>query len=372
MKVLELGKYYPPYNGGIEIYTQFCATELSKDHQVECLVFNTENQTVVENIDGVKVTRTASLGNFSSQELSIAMLWHLWKSNTDVIHFHAPNPLASLFLLLTKKSTPILITHHTDIDTEKKFSGIAKWLYDKLLARAYAVIAFTYTYANSSNELINYKDKLHIIPHGVNEASLLPSIKNIELINEINSSRDKQIFQVLFIGRHVPYKGVPVLLKAMALLDNNVHLSIASTGPETAGYKKLIEELDIADKVTFLGSLSEEEKILHYRTSDVVVLPCVTRIEAFGIVLVESQLAKKPTITSDIESGVKEVTQNGKTGLVFKNNDENSLKEAIEKLQFNRTLAAEMGQNGYQRAKENYIDKITSVKLRNLFNSLSK
>lgn len=371
MKILELGKYYPPYSGGIEIYTQFCAEELAKDHQVECLVFNTGKKTIIDNINNINVIRCSSFGNFSSQELSLSMFWYLWKKKPDVIHFHAPNPLVSLFLLLIKKNALIVVTHHTDIDVKKKFSNIAKWLYNKILIRSVAIIAFTKTYAHSSEELIQFKDKLHIIPHGVDESSLLPNHEIDESIKEIKKNKDKSFFEVFFIGRHVSYKGVDVLLKAIALLDDNVHLKIAGSGPETINYHKLVEKLKIKHKVTFLGNLIGTEKIAPYRTCDVVVLPCITRIESFGIVLVESQLAKKPTITSNIESGVKEVTQDGETGLVFETGNEESLKRAIEKLQHNRALAIEMGEKGYQRAQENYVNHITSVKLRNLFNSLS-
>jgi rhamnosyl/mannosyltransferase len=70
IKVLHVGKYYPPVDGGIENHVCSLAVALASHYEVTALVFNTEARTTQEVIDGVRVVRVATLGRLLSTEMA--------------------------------------------------------------------------------------------------------------------------------------------------------------------------------------------------------------------------------------------------------------------------------------------------------------
>src|SRR5262245_49260864 len=95
--VLHVGKYYPPYDGGIENHVHSLCRGLLASYDVTALVFNTERRTVVETVDGERVVRAASLGRVMSTELAPVYMSRFSKmSHVDLVHLHVPNPIGEL------------------------------------------------------------------------------------------------------------------------------------------------------------------------------------------------------------------------------------------------------------------------------------
>lgn len=369
MKILQIGKYYYPYKGGIENNTKHCCDSLKNDFEVECLVFNTENKTVHEYIEDVKITRASSLGNFSSQEISLSFLIEFLKSKPDIIHFHAPNPLVSLYLLLFHRNIPLVITHHTDISDDKKFRTVALWIYKKLLKRAVGIISYTNAYASSSDELKGFENKFVIIPNGTVEQPFVTTSESIAESLQLKKETCDNQFTLFFIGRHVAYKGVEIILKALIQLPD-VHLLIAGAGPETTSYELFVSQNNLNSRVHFLGELNNSQKNIAYQACDAVVLPCLNRTESFGQILVEAQLSSKPTIVSNIDTGVREVVTS-ETGCFCEIGNVDSFKKAIHLLKTDEELRLRLGRNGYQRAKKYYVESVTSIRLNQYFKTIS-
>src|SRR5215813_6993184 len=96
MRILQLGKYYHPYMGGIETHLHELCTRLARTNHVEAVVCNTQRQTVRETVSGVDVTRVGSLGRVSSTELCPWLPLELSSRSYDILHLHSPNPMGML------------------------------------------------------------------------------------------------------------------------------------------------------------------------------------------------------------------------------------------------------------------------------------
>ena len=92
---------------------------------------------------------------------------------------------------------------------------------------------------------------------------------------------------------------------------------------------------------------------------DLLVVPSVA-CESFGMVILEAMKYKKPVICSDF-GGMKEVVENGKTGLVVPAGDILSLAKAIKKLLADADMRRQMGEAGYLRLNKLFTsEKMTA------------
>jgi rhamnosyl/mannosyltransferase len=124
-----------------------------------------------------------------------------------------------------------------------------------------------------------------------------------------------------------PYKGVEALLAAVAG-QPWLELTLVGEGTELASYQRLADRLS-ATNVRFTGRLSDAELNHQYCSNDVVVLPSVTRAEAFGLVLLEGMAAGCVPVASDLP-GVRDVA--GPTGVTVPPGDANALRQALREL----------------------------------------
>ena len=134
--------------------------------------------------------------------------------------------------------------------------------------------------------------------------------------------------RVLFIGRLVPYKGVDVLLRAMARVDATAW--VVGDGPLRQALEGEAAGLGLADRVRFLGSLPDAEVVAHLHACDVFVLPSVTHAETFGMVQLEAMTCGKPVVSTNLRSGVPWVNRHEETGLVVEPGDAEGLADALD------------------------------------------
>src|SRR5262245_53799618 len=122
MRVLQLGKYYYPYMGGIENHLYTLCNELSPHLAVEAIVCNSERRTVDESVNGVRVTRCAQVTDVASVSLCPAMPLTLSQRDYTILHNHFPHPMGELSYLASKKpaSHKVVVTYHGDIVRQER------------------------------------------------------------------------------------------------------------------------------------------------------------------------------------------------------------------------------------------------------------
>jgi len=131
--VVQLGKYYPPRMGGIEYVTELSAQALGERYEVIVVCHNDKNADERQIVDGVTVLRCATQLVLFRQPMSLAMGWRLRKIKPDIVHFHAPNFWAALMVQIFLPGTPVVVSHHCDVE--------GRWLLKRVLMPIYRRLA---------------------------------------------------------------------------------------------------------------------------------------------------------------------------------------------------------------------------------------
>lgn len=149
--------------------------------------------------------------------------------------------------------------------------------------------------------------------------------------------------RLLFVGRLEPEKGLPVLIRCVALLkaeSKRVHLDIVGSGVEEGSLHKLIHDVGVTEDVTFHGYVPYGKSLFaHYHEADVFVLPSLS--EGVPTVLLEAMAFGLPIIVSRV-GGCKYVIKDRDNGLLVDPGSVSALSEAITELINNRELADEI------------------------------
>jgi rhamnosyl/mannosyltransferase len=245
----------------------------------------------------------------------------------DVINLHGPAPTMSdafLALFKTRRSRrrPALVyTHHSSIDIDGL--GPLCWLYDRFTARLSSIADRVIVTSRSYADLVRHQSSppIDVIPWGTNVAA----------VAEREPIRSSGPLRVLFVGQLRPYKGVSLLIEAVAG-QPDIQLTVAGDGPLAATHRHQVANAG-AENVRFVGRVPEGELSQLYLDHDVIVLPSTTRAEAFGLVLLEGMIAGCVPVASDLP-GVRDVA--GPTGLLVPPGDAAALRNALLSLAADR------------------------------------
>jgi rhamnosyl/mannosyltransferase len=350
--VLHVGKFYPPVTGGMErVLESLCrATAGMVDNRV--LVFNTKAETVHDVIDGVPVTRVATLGAAGSVPIAPMLARELTRARADVLVLHEPNPWALLMLATVRPDIPLVIWYHSEVVRPRlQYAMFYHPLVRSVYARARRIVVSSPTLGAHASALTPYRDRIAVVPFGIDVADFLPTVRTVERAAEIRARAGGRPI-LLFAGRMVAYKGVDVLLRALTGID--AHLFLAGGGPMQHAWTALARELGVRDRAHFAGEVEPGELHALYHACDVFVLPSVTRAEAFGYVQLEAMACRKPVVSTRVASGVPWVNRDEETGLTVAPGDPNALADALRRLLADDALRARLGAAGHVRVLSNF------------------
>jgi glycosyltransferase involved in cell wall biosynthesis len=303
-RILHLGKFFPPHMGGMETHLQELIDGTSDRYDVEALVANDYAARQVDYVGGAKITRMPTLGTVASMPITPTLPFDLSRSTADLVHVHSPNPAAAFAIAITGYRGPLIVTHHSDILGRRNLYRAVAPFVRTMMHRADAIIATSQRYLESSEELRPYREKCRVIPLG--------------------------------IGEHA-FEAAPPLEE------------IIGTGPQASSLSSLIRQLNLQHKVHLVGHVPELAPYL--AAAHMLVMPSLTRAEAFGMVQLEAMAAALPVVNTDIQSAVPEISVHGETGLTVRPADSVALAGAIQTLLENDELRIQMGMAARNRAK---------------------
>lgn len=165
---------------------------------------------------------------------------------------------------------------------------------------------------------------------------------------------------VLAVGRLVHNKGFDLLIEAFASVAArfvDVRLVIAGEGPAGHDLRSLAVRQGLAERVTFPGRLNREEVADALAGATVCVMP--SRIESFGIVVLEAWRAGTPVIASS-RGGAPEFVEDGVTGVLVDPLDVQSLGDALAGLLGDAGLRRRLSDAGRQRVQDFSWEKVTA------------
>ncbi len=352
-KVLHFFKtYYPQTMGGIEqVIFQLAEGGVNHGYTGEVLYLSHQGSARGEPYASHIVHRSKLDFEVASTGFSVSALRDFAElaGDADIVHYHFPWPYMDLAHFVTRVRKPTVLTYHSDIVKQRTLLRLYSPLMHQFLKRVDRIVATSPNYVESSQTLQRYRDKVRVIPIGLDEATY-PCLTDQKLAYWRKKVGERFF---LFVGALRYYKGLAVLLEALRL--SSFPVVVVGTGAEEAELKALSQRYGLTG-IRFLGGLPDEDKVALLSLCYGLVFPSHLRSEAFGISLLEGAMFSKPMISCEIGTGTTFINVAGETGLVVPPADPAALAQAMRSLWEQPDMAAQMG----RRARERFVQLFTA------------
>ncbi|CAI0863214.1 glycosyltransferase family 4 protein [Serratia ficaria] len=367
IKVLHFYKtYYPDSFGGIEqVIYQLAEGGVEKGVSTDVLSVTPADKDSCEVISQHTAHKVRQDFSIASNPFSLRVIkkFKELSEQADIIHYHFPWPYMDLVHFLSGVKKPTVVSYHSDIIRQKKLLRLYKPLMHLFLRKVDCIVATSPNYVATSDVLETFKDKVTVIPIGLDKATYpVPEQSRLD-------KWQRQIGQpfFLFIGTLRYYKGLHILLEAAIGADYPI--VIVGAGPIESELREQAQNLGLKN-VHFLGALPDEDKTALLMLCYGIVFPSHLRSEAFGISLLEGAMYRKPMISSEIGTGTTFINIDNQTGLVIPPSDPSALRKAMDKLWGNPRLAEQFGNKAYERYEEMFTSKQMVEEYTKIYRSL--
>lgn len=213
-------------------------------------------------------------------------------SPIDLIHAHVSYPAGYAAMLLSAElKIPYVLTEHMSPFPFQRpsFIDASGRLTDRIrrpIVNASKVIAVSPELANSFNR------------YGLPSPAVIPNLVDDDRFVPAAGRSDGRV-RFLSFSSMVPQKGFDILIRSIALIPRDredLHFTIAGTGPNLIAYKKLAQELGCDDRIHWKGAVDRNKVPSLFQECDAFILP--SRHESFGIVYIEAMACGKPVIAT--------------------------------------------------------------------------
>jgi len=370
VRIIQASSYFYPHIGGVETHVLELAQSLQDmGHEVIVLCADVPKSKPKEVLKGLHIQRFPAL-DLPYIPFVYALRRRITQFSADVIHSHYPPPFMSYGAVKGLPQIPHVLTYHCDLVIpdyvanlripsffKNSIQTVNNRLYAKpVLDKTNQIIATTQSYARSSPVLCNYQ--YEIVPNGV----------RLQTFDKVHDASDREVKQVLFVGRLSSVKGVDYLIKAAKIVlkqHKDATFLIVGDGEELQSLKALTKGYE--NSIKFYGHISQRLLVELYKSSAVLVLPSFTRLEAFGVVLLEAMACETPVVASRIP-GVLDVV--GEGGLLVEPRSPQSLATGILEIFENPGNARRMGKKGRQLVEQKYDWKIVAQQVQGVYSNV--
>lgn len=274
------------------------------------------------------------------------------------IHEHFANPTAIVAMLMkTYGGTSFSISiHGPDIFYSVDSAMLAEKISQAGFVRCISHYCRSQVMRISESQIW---DKLHIVRCGVDPD-----------LYAVRPEPDNAVPQLLCVGRLVPAKGQHILLQACALLQKEgleFRLTFIGEGPDRFSLEQFAASNNIDRMVTFTGALGQDKVRRHYDSADIFVLASFA--EGVPVVLMEAMAKEIPVISTCI-TGIPELIEHGRDGLLAIPGNTEDLALQIRMLLQNRQLRRKLGQAGRHKVIGQYNQHNNNQAMVTLFNQV--
>ena len=405
MKIGLLSYRSNPYSGGQGIYIRHLSKALSKlGHEVSVI----SGQPYPELDDSINLIKLPGLGLFESSErfsaFKISFFWNLlnfyeWFTvmtggfpepyaygrrvyrllkktnfNFDIL---LDNQSLSSSLLKIQKEFPLVVTIHHPITRDHKLEmdnaknwkerlSSNRWhnflpMQKRTASKLQNIICVSQSSKEDVIAEFNVKEeRITVIPNGIDIENFKPS----------SDSKTLDFKIVTTASSDIPLKGLRHLILALPRVLREyplTRLTVIGKSPKKSKLNKLIDDLNLEDKITFKSGISENEIVDIYHDSDIAVIPSL--YEGFGFGAGEAMACGVPLISTD-SGGLKQVI--GESALKIEPGSVQQIEESIIKLFNEEETRNELSKKGRERMEELFDWEIAAKAYINLFEGLIK
>lgn len=266
------------------------------------------------------------------------------KINPDILHSYYASSYG--FFGAVSGLRPFVVSvWGSDVYLFPKSNGIYRKIINYVFDKADVLCSTSYDMAE---EIKNYNNNKEIVitPFGV----------DVNLFKKTSNIFEKESMTIGIAKSLEKIYSIDTLIKALRIVidrtkDSRIILKIIGDGRERENLKKLTKDLNLAENVEFIGRVKNTEVPNYINQVDIMCLCSLS--ESFGVSAIEALACERPVIASNC-GGLKEVINDGETGLLFNPEDEEQLAEKLEYLYANRNIAINMGKKGREVVLDMY------------------
>jgi glycosyltransferase involved in cell wall biosynthesis len=332
-----------PQAGGAEIHLhQIFGRLVARGHGVDLLGSGWNGAAPRAVVDGIQVHRVGSRHSYPFLAHGYYRR-HLAQSGYDVVIEDLNK--APLYTPLWKIERLVPLVHHLFGATAFRETAAplaaALWLAEQPIGALYRDLPFEAVSESTADDLVRRgipREHIRVIYNGVDTTLLTPDY-----------SLRSPVPLFIYIGRLKRYKGIDILIRALAGLENvEGTLEIAGSGDYRHELEKLARSLGVESRVHFLGFIPEEEKLTLLRRAWAAML--ASPKEGWGISNMEAAACGTPVIASN-SLGIRESVVDGETGILVPHGDIPAMTAAMKRLINSPSLVRTMGEAGRRFAE---------------------
>ncbi|MCK2127074.1 glycosyltransferase [Thauera aromatica] len=372
MRILHIGKYFPPDRGGMESFlADLVAAQRAQGLEVAALVHGEPRGDDPDWLVRVPVAFSLVYAPWAPGfRRALARL--ISRFEPDLLHLHLPNN--SAFWALTLQSArclPWVVHWHSDVlvSTGRRALALAYRFYrpfeQAVLKRAERVIATSPDYLAASEPLARWSEKCLSVPLGLGAPSVPAPVAGAAALPWPPGT-----FRLLSLGRLAHYKGFETLIRAVADQDG-VHLVIAGGGELHAALARLVAACTPpgrSPRVTLSGPVDEAHKHALLAGCDAFCLASCERTEAFGIAAMEAMQYGKPCLVSALHgSGLPWLVRSARAGRTVPVGDVPAWRSAIEALRSDPATARRWGEAGRRAVAARFGIAACSARIQSVY-----
>ncbi|MDE2398029.1 MAG: glycosyltransferase [Burkholderiales bacterium] len=336
LRVLHLGKFYPPDNGGIESVTAALARGAAAAEMPTTVLCFEEHGRGDARDGAVRVRRVRAI-KVASQPLCLAYLHEAARlaRDADIVHVHLPNMLAALAVARIQAGPRVVLHWHSDVVGKGALALLTRPIERAMLRRADKVICTSQAYADASLPLRPFASKVVVVPIGVPDVPARVPGNPVPPATFPPALREHMLGRplVLAVGRLVPYKGFSVLIDAATRLSTDAAVVIVGGGPLEAELRQRIRDSGAGRRVMLAGRVDDTTLAALQAQASLFCMPSIERSEAFGVALIEAMAHGLAVVATRIPgSGVAWVNSDGETGINVEPGRPEALADAIDAL----------------------------------------
>jgi glycogen(starch) synthase len=358
MRIVLVNYEYPPLGGGAASATWHLAHEwVRQGHAVHLVTSGFGNLPRNQKGGGLEITRLPAMrrrasGSTAAEQASFVLsglfrmpfLARRWRPDIACLVFAVPSGPLGLVAKLTNRLPCVVALQGMDVPgfpapDVVRYHPWIRPVVRFVLRHADSIIAISEGLKALAEPLVP-GTPIHVIPFGIDRSVFYPAEK----------PPPGPPLSLLFVGRLVEQKALPVLLEALALIRRegiDVRLAIVGDGPQRAALEALALKIGLQGEVDFLGWLDRADVPEFYRRAHIFVLP--SYVESFGQVMLEAMACGLPVVTT-YPSNMANLVKHEENGLLVPAGDSRALADAVGRLATDAELRLHMSERSNEEA----------------------
>lgn len=310
IKIAELiDSYYPCIDGPINVVTNYCR-HLNRTAQCSLLVPAAKRSQHYRDEQPFEVVRCRSMSAPESYRLGMpgsdgAFKRKVKEEKFDILHTHSPFSMGTYAINLGKKQhIPVVATLHTQYYKDFSrvlhgFKPLCNYMLHRIM-RVYNAADSVWTVNNASCNILReygYKGDIVVVRNGTDLVYPENAEELTARVDELHGLRSRENV-LIFVGRVAMYKNLELMARALKIVKERgvpFTMFIVGSGFDEKKFKTLVEELGLADRFIFTGSVSDRTLLQgYYLRSDLFLFP--STFDTSSLVPIEAAAHKLPTL----------------------------------------------------------------------------